>query len=360
MEPVMSQSLINRIKKNSKIEGVDLVSTSKILNEREVISTPVPILNLILNGKFNGGLESGVTTFAGPSKHFKSMMGVLCIAAFQRKYKDGVCVFYDTEFGTSREYFEQYTSIGVDISRILHCPVKSTEDIIHDLPMQLDDFEKDDRVMIYVDSIGNMASKKEREDAVKKESKEDMTRAKKLKALFRMITSTLVVKGVPMVAINHVYQTQEMFSKQVMSGGTGIYLASDNIIFMGRQQIKDTKTNEIVGWNFIMNSEKSRCIQEKLKFSFEADYKTGVNRWSGLFELGLKSGHIVEVTKGYYSRRADIVPDDKKWRKAATNTIDFWRPLIKESDFTTAVEHSVALQNNSFEDIGDFYTLDEL
>ena len=118
-------------------------------------------------------------------------------------------------------------------------------------------------VIFVIDSLGNMASKKETEDAIDGKSTVDMSRAKQMKSIFRMITPYLVKYDIPMVAVNHIYMTQEMFSKPVVSGGTGIYLSADNIFILGRQQAKEG--TELAGYNFIINVEKSRHSREKSK-----------------------------------------------------------------------------------------------
>jgi hypothetical protein len=136
--------------------------------------------------------------------------------AFQDKFDDGVILFYDSEFGSTDKYFE---TAGIDPERVLHTPITNIEELKFDIMTQIDNFEKGDRIMIMIDSVGNLASKKEVDDALKENTAADMTRAKQLKSLFRMITPHLTLKEIPMVAINHTYQTQEMFSKAVVSGG---------------------------------------------------------------------------------------------------------------------------------------------
>jgi hypothetical protein len=47
----------------------------------------------------------------------------------------------------------------------------------------------------------------------------DMTRAKQIKSLFRMVTPHLTMKDIPMIVVNHTYKTMEMFAKDVVGGG---------------------------------------------------------------------------------------------------------------------------------------------
>jgi hypothetical protein len=197
---------------------------------------------------------------------------------------------------------------------------------------QLDNLERGDEVMIMIDSVGNLASKKEVEDALKQNTAADMTRAKQLKSLFRMVTPHLTIKNIPMIVVNHTYQTQEMYSKAVVSGGTGIYYSADNIFIIGRQQEKTDKT--IDGYHFILNVDKSRFIKEKSKIPITVLYKGGINKWSGLLELALLGGFITKPKVGWYQlvdqdtgelvgklyREADIEANGEVWTHLLSNT----------------------------------------
>ena len=55
----------------------------------------------------------------------------------------------------------------------------------------------------------------------------DMSRAKQLKSLFRMVTPHLTLKDIPMVVVNHTYMEIGMFPKAIVSGGTGIVYSAN-------------------------------------------------------------------------------------------------------------------------------------
>ena len=155
---------------------------------------------------------------------------------------------------------------------------------------QLNDLERTDQVMIIVDSVGNLASKKEVDDALDGKSVADMTRAKQMKSLFRMITPHLTLKDIPAVVVNHTYKEIGLFPKDIVSGGTGIYYSADNIFIIGRQQEK--KGTDVVGYNFIINVEKSRYVREKSKIPIEVSWEGGISKWSGLLDMRLESGTL--------------------------------------------------------------------
>ena len=65
-------STLDKLKKNSTIKQTEVLSKSKFLNNKDIVQTTVPALNVALSGKLDGGLSTGLTVFAGPSKHFKT------------------------------------------------------------------------------------------------------------------------------------------------------------------------------------------------------------------------------------------------------------------------------------------------
>jgi len=212
----MMSNIMDRLKKSSKIKETTSLDKSIMYSSKSECPTSVPMINVALSGDPAGGLTSGLTVLAGPSKHFKTSFALLMAAAYLKQNPDAMMLFYDSEFGSPQAYFE---SFGIDVTRVLHSPIPNIEELKFDLMTQLEEIKRDDKVIIVIDSIGNLASKKEMDDALDGKSVADMTRAKQLKSVFRMATPYLTMRDIPMLAINHTYQTQEMFSKQVVSGG---------------------------------------------------------------------------------------------------------------------------------------------
>ncbi len=209
-------SLRDRLIKNSTIKDTSILETSKFFNKKDMIQTSIPAINIAYSGTLDGGLTPGLTQWAGPSRHFKTLFSLLSAKAYLDKYEDAVLLFYDSEFGTPKSYFG---AVGIDESRTIHTPLVNIEEMKFDVMTQLDQVVRGDHLIIVIDSIGNMASKKEVDDALDGKSVADMTRAKQLKSFFRMVTPHLNLKDIPMICVNHVYMTQEMFSKPIVSGG---------------------------------------------------------------------------------------------------------------------------------------------
>ena len=156
-------SLIEKLMKNSSIKQTAPIMDSKVYGKKEMATTPVPMVNVALSGRIDGGLVPGLLMLAGPSKHFKSAFALMMAAAYQKKYDDAVVLFYDSEFGTPQSYFE---SFGIDLDRVLHTPITDVEQLKFDITTQLNQIDKGEKVVIIIDSIGNLASKKEVDDAL--------------------------------------------------------------------------------------------------------------------------------------------------------------------------------------------------
>lgn len=333
--------LMEKLKKTSTIKETAILRKSKIYNEKDMIPTLVPMINVALSGSVDGGLTPGVTVLAGPSKHFKSAFALIMAAAYQNKYPDGVVLFYDSEFGTPQSY---YTTFGVDMDRVIHTPITDAEQLKHDLMTQLKGIERGDKICIVVDSMGNLASKKEVDDAIDGKSVADMTRAKAFKSLFRMITPHLTMKDIPLIAINHTYKTIEMYSKDVVSGGTGITYSADNIWIIGRQQEKDG--TELLGYNFVINVEKSRYVKEKSKIPILVTHQGGLNKWSGLFDVALEGKFIVKSSPGWYQkvdRSTGEVIEDKYRAKDIVDSDEFWTKIFAETDFKDYIKSKYSI-----------------
>ena len=321
---------MDRLKKNSKIKTTEVLSESKFFTEKDMVPTNVPMVNVALSGSVDGGVTPGLTVLAGPSKHFKTSFALLMAGAYLEAKKDAVLLFYDSEFGSPQSYFEQF---GIDTSRVLHTPITNVEELKFDLISQLEEISREEDVIIVIDSIGNLASKKELEDTINEKSVADMSRAKALKGLFRMCTPYLAMKNIPLLAVNHTYKEIGLFPKDIVGGGTGIYYSADTIWILGRRQEK--QGTEVVGYDFIINVEKSRYVKEKSKIPISVSWEGGVQQYSGLLDVALAGNYVTKPSNGWYCRVDTSTGEllDPKVRLKETLNAEFWEPIFEFTDF---------------------------
>lgn len=328
-------SVLNKLKKNSSVKNSSILAESQFFLEKEMIPTNVPVINIALSGRLDGGVSPGLTMWAGESKHFKTAFSLLMAKAYLDAHEDAALLFYDSEFGAPQSYFD---SFGIDMNRVLHTPITDVEELKFDIMKQFNELERNDKVCVIIDSVGNLASRKEVDDALNAKSVADMTRAKSLKSLFRMVTPYLVMKNIPLIVVNHTYKEIGLYPKDIVGGGTGSYYSSDNIFIVGRQQ--DKEGTELVGHNFIINVEKSRYVREKSKIPVSVSFESGISKWSGLMDIAITGGFVVKPSNGWYSK-VDIETgevEEKKYRLKETSNGEFWNPILQNPKFAQYIK----------------------
>ncbi len=352
-------SLMDKLLKASTVKMTAPLLDSKVFGKKETVSTSVPMVNVALSGSVDGGLQPGLTMLAGPSKHFKSAFALLMAAAYQKKYDDAVILFYDSEFGTPQAYFQAF---GIDMNRVIHTPITNIEELKFDIVKQIEAIEKKDHVIVVIDSVGNLASKKEVDDANDGKSVADMTRAKQLKSVFRIVTPHLNLKDIPMIVVNHIYMEQGLYPKAIVSGGTGIYLSADNIWILGRQQEKEG--TEIKGYHFVINIEKSRHVREKSKIPITVTFEGGIAKWSGLMEVAEEGGFLRKPKVGWYEavnpETGEVLSDKLLRAKEIADNGTFWKMMFDNTGFAEYIKEKYTVASRSMfnedeADSGDDY-----
>jgi|TARA_B110000908_G_C10181622_1_gene415987 RecA/RadA recombinase len=335
-------SLLDKLVKNSTVKMTAPLLESKVYGKKDMAPTQVPMVNVALSGKIDGGVVPGLLILAGPSKHFKSAFALLMAGAYMQRNPDAVLLFYDAEFGTPQAYFQ---SFGIDMDRVVHTPITNVEELKFDISQQLDQIEKKEKVIIVIDSIGNLASKKEVEDAMDGKSVADMSRAKAIKSLFRIVTPHLNLKDIPLIAVNHTYKTQEMYSKDVVSGGTGIYYSADSIWIIGRQQ--DKVGTEIQGYHFIINIEKSRYVKEKSKIPISVSWDGGIMKWSGVMDIAEKGGYLTKPKVGWYEamnpETGEVLSEKMMRAKEIIDNKEFWLMMLEKTNLSQFIKDTFTI-----------------
>lgn len=153
------------------------------------------------------------------------------------------------------------------------------------------------------------------------------------------------VKNIKKVGKHEVYDISVKDSESyvlengVVSHNTGGIYSSNTIFIIGKAQEKED--NEIAGYKFTINIEKSRFVREKSKFPFIVTYEKGINIWSGLLDIAIETGHVVKPKVGWYSRPS--IEGDKSWRAKDTNSSVFWKPIFENTDFKEVCHKRYAL-----------------
>jgi len=233
-------------KEMSKIsEYGDTLDKSSISSIDHYIPTGNFMLNACLTGSLFGGYPNNrAVALAGPTGTGKTY---LILNAIKQAQKLGYSiVFYDSENAVDKSLVEKF---GIDPKTFRYEPCNTVQEYRTSVTTLVDtllDQKKKGvelpKIMIVLDSAGNLATQKEIDDARTGSDKSDMTRAKLLKSTFRILMTKLGICKIPLLFTNHTYQTQDLFSRQVGGGGCltpgSLVLMSDNS-YKEIEQIKE-------------------------------------------------------------------------------------------------------------------------
>jgi hypothetical protein len=340
-------ALLDKLRKNTILKP-EILKNSKYFNNQKYIKTNIPLLNVALSGRIHGGLPRGIYQIAAPPKHFKTNFMIEIMKGFQKENegKDAIVVLYDSELGSTPEYFEQ---AGIDTSKIDHRPIRSVEELKTDCANLMNDISEGDNVLICIDSLGMLRSDKETNDAIDNKQVSDMTRAKAIKSFFRIITGEAAIKQIPMIVVNHSYETQEMYSKEVASGGRGAQYAAQALHFISKAQEKEpekitidgkTKTKDVLaGFKFTLRAALSRYVRENSTFPIYVTFADGISRYSGIFELAQEFGYITSEKQGWYSVKGDA----PKRKSDIEDDEEIMESFLTDQEFCDKVEKKYAL-----------------
>ncbi len=360
-------SILDNISKSVPIQ------IEKEVKEKTFITTGVYLLDAALSGKLLGGgvANNRITAFAGESGSGKSF---LCYSCAKNAQKSGYSVIYiDTEQAIDLEDIPKF---GIDNSLEKFRLIRSNkvEDINITLTQLIDELKEQKlagyelpKLMIILDSLGQMASNKEKADLLKGDIKANFTKAKALGSLFRSINTDLGYLEIPMLVANHTYlDVSSMFPAEKLKGGNGLLYSASVIGFMSKSKLKTSEEDDMdlgaSGINVLFKTAKNRMAKPK-KIRFDISFIHGMNPYTGLdafcrpeyFEqIGIAQGKM-EVDKK--TGEMTFVPGGNRWYINHLNKSVTTKQLFTQEIFTQEVLEKMApIVNGYFR----FKSLDEI
>lgn len=364
----------------SKIGGIlDNIAKSvpivveKEIKEKNFITTGVYLLDAALSGRLIGGgiATNRITAFAGESGAGKSF---LCYSCARQAQKQGYFVIYiDTEQAIDLEDFPKF---GVDnsLEKLRLIRSNKVEDVNITLTQLIDELKEQKlagyelpKIMIILDSLGQMASNKEKSDLLKGDIKQDMTKAKALGSMFRSINTDLGFLDIPMLVANHTYlDINSMFPTEKLKGGNGLLYSASVIGFLSKSKLKTGEEDDMdlgqSGITVLFKTAKNRMAKPK-KIRFDISFVHGMNPYTGLdnfcrpefFEqIGIAKGKM-EVDKK--TGEMTFTPGGLRWYVRHLGKSFTTKQLFTQEIFTPDVLNSMApIINDYFR----FKSLDEI
>lgn len=290
------------------------------------ISTGNFALNYLLSGDFRKGIPLGkVSVFAGESGAGKSYIvsGNIVKAAQEQ----GIfVVLIDTENALDESWLQ---ALGVETTddKILKLNMAMIDDVAKTISTFMDglkEMSEEDRpkVLFVVDSLGMLMSPTEVNQFESGDMKGDFGRkAKALKALVTNCVNMFGSYNVGMCVTNHTYASQDMFDPDdKISGGSGFVYASSMVVAMKKLKLKvdadGNKTSQVHGIRAACKVMKTRYAKPFEGVQIEIPYETGMDPYSGMFDLLEGKGLLEKVGNRYKYITSDgeeILDFRKRW-----------------------------------------------
>ena len=273
------QSVFDLIK--SFDDSAEVLSDSKMAVITDYISTGNYMLNACITGSlFMGAPVGRALVWSGDPGCGKSFLAVsLCREAQKKGYTP---VYLDSEGAIDIEFIKR---LGCDVSNFIIRQVTTISEVstfLSNFLAKVNSFPEDEKpkIVIVLDSLSNLTSDKEMKDILEATGKKDMTKAQDIKALFRTNATAIAKAKALFVVCSHVYSTQDLFAKKVVSGGClvgGEKIRTSN----GVKNIEDVVEGDVV----VSHDASLRKVLKTFKFkksvvslSFEAVTETGVTK----------------------------------------------------------------------------------
>ncbi len=282
-----SETFLKSLIKVSGNENASLMSEETLSNTTDWLDTGSFALNGVMSADiFKGIPNNKVIGLAGPESTGKTYL-VLSIAkmAVEKGY---AVAFFDSENSTEKEMLVKR---DMDPTKFMYFPVDTVQNFRNQLVNVINKYnespeDKRPKLLVILDSLGNLSTTKEVEDAETGSDKKDMTRPGQIRSVFRVLSLKLAKAKVPMLVTNHVYdKIGEYIPTKEMGGGGGLKYAASVIIFLTAKQAKD-KDNNLTGKYLTATAVKNRFCKEKSRVTTYLDFKRGLHPFYGLQDFG--------------------------------------------------------------------------
>jgi recombination protein RecA len=274
------------------------------------VSTGNFALNFLISGDFRKGVPLGkVTVFAGESGSGKSY---ICSGNIVKHAQEqGIYVILiDSENALDETWLQ---ALGVDTSdqKLLKLNMAMIDDVAKTISTFMKDYkatpeEERPKVLFVVDSLGMLMSPTEVNQFDAGDMKGDMGRkAKALKALVTNCVNMFGSCNVGLVATNHTYASQDPYNPDPnVSGGQGFVYASSILVAMKKLKLKEdeegNKVSEVLGIRAGCKIMKTRYAKPFEDIQIQIPYETGMNPYSGFFDL-IETRGIIKKEGNRYS-----------------------------------------------------------
>lgn len=324
------------------------------------LSTGCYALDYLISGKFkNGGipLEGKFCQFAGDSGSGKSYISSGNI--IRQCQEKGIFPFLiDTENALDETWMN---ALGVDTEPHMMEKISgaTVDDVTKFLLATIDDYkeatkniayEERPKILFVIDSLGMLVTPTQVEQAESGDMKGDMgIKAKQITHMIRVVLAKIANEPIGIIATNHVMDSQDKYTPDKIPGGKMLEFASSVIVQMNKYLLKSDENGKkltdgsVAGIQTTAVVRKSRYAKPFEKIKIQIPYDTGMNPYSGLFDLFVAKDVIKKEGGAYYSYTSPVTGEIfKDFRKVfrpdgiLDQIIDEWDHWENPSDNTHA------------------------
>ena len=318
------KDFIKHLIKESQNDMATVVSSGIVGDCYTFVDTGSYSLNALTSGSMYGGVPSNkITCFAGSEAVGKTFITLSIAKNFLDQDKKNLVIYFESEGALTKDMIEER---GLDIDRIGLFPVATVEEFRTQCVRIIENSGKNEgKMMIFLDSLGNLSTMKEMGDVAGGSDKRDMTRAPMIRGTFRTLSLMLSKHNIPLIITNHTYDAiGSMFPKKEISGGGGIKYAASTIVTLARRKHKDG--TEVIGNIIKAKLVKGRMTKEESVIEMMLDYQKGLDKYYGLVSIAEKYGIFKKVSTRFET------PSGKAFEKTIVNDPEkyFTEDVMKE------------------------------
>jgi RecA/RadA recombinase len=305
------KDFIKHLIKESQNDMATVVSAGIVGDCSTFVDTGSFSLNALTSGSMYGGVPSNkITCFAGSEAVGKTFITLSIAKNFLDQDKKNLVIYFESEGALTKDMIEER---GLDIDRIGLFPVATVEEFRTQCVRIIENSGKNEgKMMIFLDSLGNLSTMKEMGDVAGGSDKRDMTRAPMIRGTFRTLSLMLSKHNIPLIITNHTYDAiGSMFPKKEISGGGGIKYAASTIVTLARRKHKDG-TN-VIGNIIKAKLVKGRMTKEESVIEMMLDYEKGLDKYYGLVSIAEKYDIFKKVSTRFET------PSGKAFEKTIVN-----------------------------------------
>jgi RecA/RadA recombinase len=282
----------------------------------------------------------------------------LTLNACREAQKMGYNIIYmDSEAAVDEDIVRNF---GINPDTFRYQPVSTPQEVRHFVTNLCDTIKKAKgseipKIMLVLDSLGNLATNKERTDAISGSEKKDMTKQQELRSLFRVITTDLAEIKIPFIFTNHTYASIGSYiPSQTISGGGGAIYNASVILQLSKSSLKEgddeASAAGVQKTGIIVTSKAAKNrFARPIPIKFHISFYKGMNRYVGLEayinweSCGIQRGKIMDqktFDKTVAGKAAEATIAPTKWlHKFADGTEKVFYFEAKETARTIVVKH---------------------